>query len=66
MIIYKTECVPKKKNTKKQNKTKIKNNNKQTFFGTHSYPISLFAIDGMRRAKNITLNLVICHFQQEN
>lgn len=67
MFIYKTECVQKIHTHKKKKLT-----NKQKlcfdFFVTHSYPlaINLFAIDDMRRAKNITLNSVIRHFLHEN
>lgn len=67
MFIYKTECVQKIHTQKIQKLT-----NKQKlcfdFFVTHSYPLSinLFAIDDMRRAKNITLNSVIRHFLHEN
>lgn len=67
MFIYKTECV------QKIHTQKIQKTNNQTklcfdFFVTHSYPlaINLFAIDDMRRAKNITLNSVIRHFLHEN
>lgn len=68
MFIYKTECVQKihtQKNTKNQQTNK---NCVSIFFVTHSYPLSinLFAIDDMRRAKNITLNSVIRHFLPEN
>lgn len=67
MFIYKTECVQKythKKYKKLANKQKLC----FYFFVTHSYPlaINLFAIDDMRRAKNITLNSVIRHFLHEN
>lgn len=68
MFIYKTECVQKNTHTNKYKKPTNKQKLCFDFFVTHSYPLSinLFAIDDMRRAKNITLNSVIRHFLHEN
>lgn len=68
MFIYKTECVQKNTHTNKYKKPTNKQKLCFDFFVTHSYPlaINLFAIDDMRRAKNITLNSVIRHFLHEN